>query len=196
MCKEASGMKSLWIAILLTLAAVATISAQSQGDKDTTSAPIVERVDIRGNRRITGSEIKSFLSTRKQSVYQPQRLDRDVRTLYETGHFDDVKVYVENGLHGGKIVTFEVSDRPLIIDVVYEGIDSSQQEEVVQELSRQKIDLSGGSEYDPARLKLAAKIIQEVLTKQNQSVKVNPIVERHTASDVLVIFKAESGSQR
>jgi len=189
-------MKGLCLTVLLTLATAPTTGAQTTSDKGSVGSQIVERIVIRGNRRITESEIKACLSTRKRSVYQPQKLDRDVRALYATGHFEDVKVYVEPGLHGGKIVTFEAFDRPLIFDIEYEGIDSTQQEEVQQEWSRQKVDVSKGAEYNPATIKLAGKILQELITKKrNQSVRVNPIIERVTATDVIVNFRVESGSQ-
>ena len=189
-------MKYLCIAALLTLTTAPTSRAQSPMVKEPAGSQIVERILIRGNRRITESEIKSVLSTRRRSVYQPQKLDRDVRAIYATGHFEDVMVYVEPGLHGGKIVTFEVSERPLIFDIVYVGIDSTQQEEVQQEWSRQKVDVSKGSEYNLATIKLAGKILQELITKKkNQNVRVTPTVERITATDVLVNFIVESGSQ-
>jgi outer membrane protein insertion porin family len=190
-----SSMKNLCITILLTLTVASTTLAQA-AKEETAGSQIVERVNIRGNRRITESEIKAVLSTRKRRAYQPQILDRDMRALYETGHFEDVKVYVENGLHGGKIVTFEVSERSLIFDIEYEGIDKVQQAEVSQEWSRQKIDLSKGSEFDFARIKLAEKIMQEFLTrKENRSVRVSSHAERLTATDVLVVFRVESRSQ-
>jgi len=189
-------MKVLCTAVLLILATELTSRAQDTSDRKTAGSQIVERIDIRGNRRITESEIKACLSTRKRSVYQPEKLDRDVRALYATGHFEDVKVYVEAGLRGGKIVTFELADRPLIFDIEYEGIDSSQQEEAQQEWTRQKVDVSKGAEYNPATIKLAGKILQELITKKkNQKVRVNPIIERLTATDVLVHFRVESGSQ-
>ena len=189
-------MKGLCIAVLFTVIAPPTTPAQAPNVKETAGSQIVESIVIRGNRRITDSEIKACLSTRKRSVYQPQKLDRDVRALYATGHFEDVRVYVEPGLHGGKIVTFEAFDRPLIFDIGYEGIESTQQEEVQQEWSRQKVDVSKGAEYNPATIKLAGKILQELITKKkNQSVRVIPMVERLTATDVSVNFIVESGSQ-
>ena len=181
-------MKYLCLAALLAVITPPTTRAQTPSVKETASQ-IVERILIRGNRRITESEIKSLLSTRKRGVYQPKKLDRDVRALYASGHFEDVRVYVENGIHGGKIVTFEAFERPLILNIEYEGIDSIQQEEVQQEWSRRKVDVSNGSEYNPALIKLAGKILEELITKkENRNVKVNPIVTRLTVTDVLVVF--------
>jgi outer membrane protein insertion porin family len=190
-------MKRLYITALLALTVVAMTTAQDTRDKQATGSQIIESVNVRGSRRIPEAEIKSQTSTRKRSVYTPERLDRDVRVLYDTGHFEDIKVFVEDGLHGGKIVTFEVRDRPLIFDIAYEGIDTSQQSEIKEEWSRQEIDLSKGSEYDPVKIRRAAKIIEDLLSKkENQEVKVSPYVEQQSATEVLVIFKVEVGGQR
>src|SRR5882762_8976171 len=74
----------------------------------------VEQVLIRGQRRIPESTIKIWIGTREGDPYNPVQLDRDVRALYAQGHFEDVKVYAEEGTRGGKIITFEVSERPLL----------------------------------------------------------------------------------
>ena len=184
-------MKSLCV-MLLTLAATATILAQTTREKETSGSQIVERVIIRGNRRFLESEIKSWVSTRKRSIYNPQMLDRDVRALYNTGHFADVKVYVEGGLRGGKIVTFEVMDKPVISDIHYEGIDSSEQAEVLEEWRRKGVDLFKGALYDPVIIRRAAKVMQDLISrKKDQNVKASPYVERQTVSEVLVAFKVD-----
>jgi outer membrane protein insertion porin family len=190
-------MKSLCVAVFLTISTIVTVSAQTTTDKQTSGSQVIERVIIRGNRRITESEIKSWISTHKRSVYDSERLDRDVRALYNTGHFDDVKVYVEDGLHGGKIITFEVRDRLLILDIAYEGIDSLQQAEAIEEWRKQEVELSKGSEFDPVKVRLAARIIQGLLiSKGNKDARVNLYVEQQTATGVLLIFKVEVGNTK
>jgi outer membrane protein insertion porin family len=136
--------------------------------------------------------IKSWIGARRGDSYSPEQLDRDVRALHDTGHFDDVKVYVEDGLRRGKIITFEVSERPLILEINCEGIDEATQAEVFEEWRKQKIELSKGSEYDPVKVRRAAAAIQELLVRRgNKRAKVNPMVERQTPTGVLVLFKVE-----
>src|SRR5215813_13216363 len=60
----------------------------------------VEQVLIRGNRRIPESTVKIWIGTREGDPYNPGQLDRDVRALYAQGHFEDVKVYSEEGTRG------------------------------------------------------------------------------------------------
>jgi outer membrane protein assembly factor BamA len=115
-----------------------------------------------------------------------------LRAPFDTGHFTDVKVYVEEGLHGGKIITFEVMDRLLILDVSFEGLDSSQQAQAEEEWHKQGIELSKGSEYDPVRIRRAAKIVQEILNQQQSSnLLAMPYVEQQTATEVSITFKVE-----
>jgi outer membrane protein assembly factor BamA len=104
-------------------------------------------------------------------------------------------VYVEDGIHDGKIITFEVMERPLIYAVAFEGIDSTQQAEVADEWRKQGIEMSQGSEYDQVRVRRAAMIIQELLnSQQSDNLKVMAYVEQQTATEVSVTFKLEKSS--
>lgn len=185
-------MKRICTVILLSLLAFTTLSAQETNRAERTESQLIERVIIRGNRRIPASTIKTWIGARKGESYSPEQLDRDVRALHNTGHFADVKVYVEDGVRRGKIVTFEVAERPLILKIVYEGIDQATEAEVLEEWRKQKIELSKESEYDPVNVRRAAAVIQELLVRRgNERAKVNPIVEQQTASGVSVVFKVE-----
>jgi outer membrane protein assembly factor BamA len=187
-------MKTLSITVLIALTITIVVSAQTT--KKASHSQIVEQVDIRGNRRISEADIKTWISTHEHAAYSPKKLDGDVRALFDTGHFTDVKVYVEDGVHGGKIITFEVMDRPLILGIDFEGIDSFQQAEVKEEWQRQQIELSRGSEYDPVRIRRAARIIQQLLNNQHSdNLIVIPYVEQQTATEVSVTFKAEKADR-
>src|SRR5690242_15922100 len=143
----------------------------------------VEQVIIRGNRRIPESTIKIWIGTREGDPYNPVQLDRDVRALYAQGHFDDVKVFAEEGTRGGKIITFEVSERPLLLDIKYEGLKSIQQSTVLEEFRKRSVGLSKESQYDAVKAKRAASVIKELLSNEGRpEAKVDPVVERISAT--------------
>lgn len=188
-------MKRLFIVVLLALTAATVITAQTPKGKRASGAGTIESIMIRGNRRIPESDIKDWISARERDVYKRDKVDGDVRALFSTGHFDDVKVYVEGGVRGGKIITFEVRDRPLIAGIDYGGIDSTQQADVKEEWRGQKIELFEGSEYDPVVIRRAAKVMQELLIrKYGQAVRVLPYVEQQAVTEVLITFKVEAGN--
>lgn len=188
-------MKTLSITIFIALTTI-TVSAQTTKDTKASQSQTVEQVIVRGNRRIPESDIKSWISTHEDGVYTPRKLDRDVHALFDTAHFTDVRVYVEDGLHDGKIITFEVTERPLILSIDFEGIDPSQQAQVAEQWRKQGIELSKDTEYDLAIARRAAKIIQEFLNEQRAgNLKVIAYVERQTATEVSVTFKVEKADR-
>jgi outer membrane protein insertion porin family len=185
-------MKRICIFAFLSLLTATSLHAQQANRGEGTESQHIERVLIRGNRRISGSTIKSWIGVRKGDSYSPEQLDREVRALHDMGHFEDVKVYVEEGLGRDKIVTFEVSERPLIQEIVFEGIDQDTQTEVREKWRNQEIDLSQDSEYDAVKVKRAAAVIHNLLVKRgDQRVKVTPMVNRQTATTVSIVFKLE-----
>src|ERR1044071_219713 len=154
----------------------------------------VEKVDIRGNRRIPESTVKIWIGTREGDPYNPTQLDRDVRALYAQGHFDDVKVYAEEGARGGKAITFEVRERPLLLDIKYEGLKSVQQSTVLEEFRKRSVGLSKESQYDPVKARRAAAVIKELLANEGTpEAKVEYVPEPISATAVALTFKIEEG---
>ena len=154
----------------------------------------VEQVLIRGNRRIPESTVKIWIGTREGDPYNPGQLDRDVRALYAQGHFEDVKVYSEEGTRGGKIITFEVSERPLLLDIKYDGLKSVQQSTVLEEFRKRSVGLSKESQYDAVKAKRAAAVIKELLANEGRpEAKVEPVVERISATAVALTFNIDEG---
>src|SRR6185436_8556720 len=157
---------------------------------------LVEQVLIRQNRRIPESTIKIWIGTREGDPYNPVQLDRDVRALYAQGHFEDVKVFAEDGTRGGKIVTFEVKERPLLLDIKYEGLKSVQQSTVLEEFRKRSVGLSKESQYDAVKAKRAAAVIKELLANEGRpEATVEPIVEKISQTAVALTFKVDEGAR-
>ena len=154
----------------------------------------VEQVAIRGNRRIPESTVKIWIGTREGDPYNPAQLDRDVRALYAQGHFQDVKVFAEEGARGGKVITFEVKERPLLLDIKYEGLKSVQQSTLLEEFRKRSVGLSKESQYDPVKVRRAAVVIKEMLANEGRpEAKVEPLIEDISSTAVGLTFKIEEG---
>src|SRR5713101_2510227 len=154
----------------------------------------VEQVLIRGNRRIPESTIKIWIGTREGDPYSPAQIERDIRALYAQGHFEDVKIYAEEGTRGGKIITFEVRERPLLLEIKYEGLKSVQQSTVLEEFRKRSVGLSKESQYDAVKAKRAAAVIKELLANEGHpEAKVEPVKEDISKTAVALIFKIDEG---
>jgi outer membrane protein insertion porin family len=154
----------------------------------------IEAVHITGNRRIPESTVKIWITTREGEPYNPGTLDRDVRALYAQGHFRDVKVFAEDGTRGGKIVTFEVEEWPLILDIKYEGLKSVPVSKVQEEYRKKQIGISKESQYDPVKAKRAAAVVKDLLADEGRpDAKVDPTTENISKTAVALTFKVDEG---
>jgi len=155
---------------------------------------LVEQVVIRGNRRIPESTAKIWIGTREGDVFNPAQINRDISALLAQGHFEDVKVYMEDGARGGKIVTFEVKEWPLLLDIQYKGLKSVQQSTLLEEFRKRQVGLSKESQYDPVKVRRAAAVIKEMLANEGRpEAKVDPVVEEISATAVGLTFNIDEG---
>lgn len=93
----------------------------------------IDSLSITGNKRIETDAILAAIESQKGMIFDPESLNKDLRSVYEMGFFEDVQIDVEDG-PGGKIVTFKVSEKPSIGKITFEGnkkIDQEDLEEVV-----------------------------------------------------------------
>jgi outer membrane protein insertion porin family len=160
----------------------------------TSQEVIVEQVLIRRNRRIPESTIRIWISTREGDPYNPAQLDRDVRTIYAQGYFDDVKVFAEDGTRGGKVITFELTERPLLLEIKYVGLKSVPQSTVLEKFRERQVGLSKESQYDPVKAKRAAAVIKELLSNEGRpEAKVDVTTENISSTAVSLTFRIDEG---
>ncbi|MCI0485254.1 MAG: outer membrane protein assembly factor BamA [Blastocatellia bacterium] len=158
--------------------------------------PVVEQVLIRGSRRIPESTVKIWIGTREGDAYNPVQINRDLNSLNAQGHFRDVKIFTEDGLRGGKIVTFAVEEWPLLLDITYEGLKSVQQSTLLEEFRKRQIGLSKESQYDPVKARRAAAVIKEMLANEGRpEATVDPQIEEISRTAVALKFKIEEGAR-
>jgi outer membrane protein insertion porin family len=81
---------------------------------------LVLGVSIVGNKKVKKTEILRHVKTRKDRNYDEQLVQEDLRRLFATRKFHNVRVHKEFK-DGGVYVTFEVLERPMIDGVLFIG---------------------------------------------------------------------------
>jgi outer membrane protein insertion porin family len=84
------------------------------------SGAIVLGVKIAGNKNVKESEIRRHLKTRKDRAYDPQIVQDDLRRLYSTRKFYNLRTSKQHA-DGGIYITFQVLERPTIGEVLFIG---------------------------------------------------------------------------
>jgi outer membrane protein insertion porin family len=158
---------------------------------------VIVRIDFIGNRRVRSDTLKARIFSREGDVYNEETLRRDFQALWNTQFFEDVKLRVEDSPNraDGKIIIFEVKERPQIRRIRYDGIHSVSESDILDRFKERKVGLSVESQFDPTKIKKAEVVLKELLGEHGrQFAKVNPQYERIASSNaVILVFKIEEG---
>src|SRR6266446_5726064 len=128
------------LSVLSVLLALWFTGAAAQAVQPPTQNQVIEDVRFSGNRRVRSDTLKYQVQTKKGDVLNQAVIQRDVRTIYALGSIDDVKVYTDQG-EKGVIVNFWIQERPYIRQVVYQGLKSLTQSDIVDKLREKKASL-------------------------------------------------------
>jgi outer membrane protein insertion porin family len=170
---------------------------QQQPDQAAKPQAFIERIDFVGNRRIRSDTLRARIFSREGDAYNEDTLRRDFQALWNTQFFEDVKLRVEDSPDkpNGKIIIFEVKERPVIRRIRYEGIHSITESDILDRFKERKVGLTVESQFDPTRIKKAEVVIKDLLGEHGrQFAKVTPQYERIASSNaVILIFKIDEG---
>ncbi len=116
---------------------------------DAPGAPVAEVV-VRGNRRVDDAVIRTRIKTRAGEPLSPTQVRDDVKSLYQLGFFEDVRVEVAPS-PAGPVVAFVVVERPQIAAILLEG-----RKEVSEEDVRGAISVKPNTLVDPPAVQASA----------------------------------------
>ena len=77
---------------------------------------VIQAIKVEGNQRIEAGTIRSYLLVQPGDAFDPDRIDRSLKTLYATGLFQDVRL----GRVGDDLVV-RVVENPIVNRVAFEN---------------------------------------------------------------------------
>jgi len=168
----------------------------SEGGQQKEEQAFIERIDFEGNRRIRRDTLKARIFSREGDAYNEETLRRDFQALWNTQFFEDVKLRVEEGEKpNGRVIVFEVKERPVIRRIRYDGIHSVSESDILDRFKEKKVGLTVESQFDPTRIKKAEVVLKELLGEHGrQFATVTPQYEKIASSNaVILVFKIDEG---
>ncbi|HEX2056705.1 MAG TPA: POTRA domain-containing protein, partial [Nitrospiraceae bacterium] len=118
------------------------------------TAPRVKSVEIRGNKHIELDAIQGRMTLKAGDPYTADALRAQIRTLYDTGFFEDVQVETEPAADGVGVV-FVVREKPFITEIVFDG-----NQELSDDKLKEKITIKSQSFLDQQQAKESADKIR------------------------------------
>jgi outer membrane protein insertion porin family len=174
-----------------------TRTADGDGQQAQRGAFVIDRIDFLGNRRIRKDTLMARIFSREGDNYNEETLRRDFQALWNTQFFEDVKLRVETSPNrgNGKIIIFEVRERPVIRRIRYDGNHSVSESDILDRFKERKVGLTVESPFDPTKIKKAEVVLKELLGEHGrQFAKITPQYERIASSNaVILVFKIVEG---
>lgn len=97
---------------------------------------IIISIEITGNELMETSAIKSRLQIETGKYFIKDKIDAEVKRLYDSGFFEDVKVFVRDTASGKKII-FKVREKPLIQNIAVQGNKQLEDSEILGKIETQ-----------------------------------------------------------
>jgi outer membrane protein insertion porin family len=155
---------------------------------------VVEGIAFRGARRVPQDTLRAMIFSKVGDVYNEDTLRRDFMALWNTNRFDDIRLETEKGERGGVVVTFVVTERPVIRDIKYEGAKSVSTSDILDRFKERKVGLTVESMYDPNVVNHAAVVLKDLVAEHgHQFATVTPELRRIPPSSLEVIFNVVEG---
>jgi outer membrane protein insertion porin family len=132
----------------------------------------VASIEIRGAKRIEIPAIAGRLTLKAGDRYTPENVRGQVKILYDTGFFEDVRVETESTAQG-MALTFVVQEKPFITEIVFDG-----NEHLTDEKLKEKTTIKSQTFLDQQQVKESAEAIRLVYQHDGYyNARVVPVIE-------------------
>jgi outer membrane protein insertion porin family len=154
---------------------------------------VIQEIDVKGNRRIPKETVLAHVYTHPGDIYDQVSLERDMRSVWSTGYFEDVRVEREESTKGWRVI-FYVREKPTIRSIDYHGLSSVSTSDVLERYKKIKLGLSQESPYDPAKVIRARVALQELLSEHGrQFADIKVQVQQIPPASVAITFNVKEG---
>jgi outer membrane protein insertion porin family len=185
-----------FVVVCLCVVAFAQVSRAQQALANNTGRTIT-RIYFEGNRRIGRDTLIARMRTREGDPLNAEALDADFHALYNTHFFTDIELRETDDPNNpnGVIITFYLTERPVIRRIEYPGIKSITESDILDAYKDKKVSLSVDSQFDPTIVMRARVIILALLAAHgHQFATVKPAIEAISAANAVKLdFNVNEG---
>ena len=186
------------LVFLSAFCGIITIFGSSPAVKAQQPQRLVESVDVTGNRRLRKDDILYWVQTRPGDAYSVEQVERDYQAILALGFFDKTatRVLTETGPRGGVNIIFEVKELPIIRDLIFEGLSSVPESDVLKAFRERRVGISKESVYDPVKARNAMRVIKELLAAAGHpNATVEERSEEVSATSRAITFVVDEGDR-
>ena len=144
----------------------------------------IQAITVQGNQRIESGTVRSYMLVQVGDPFDPDRLDRSLKTLYATGLFQDVRLDRQ-----GNTLVVNVVENPLVNQVAFEGdhkLDDGQ--------LRPEVQLKPRAVYTPALAEADRRKLLDLYAQHGYyDASIVPQIIRLPQNRVNVVYQISEG---
>ncbi len=149
------------------------------------AAGTITAIKVQGNQRIESSTVLSYMLVQPGDPFDPDRIDRSLKTLYATGLFSDVTLNRD-----GNTLVVHVVENPLVNRIAFEGNHKLNDDQL-----RALLQLRQRSVFTPQLAQADRQRILDAYAKAGRfAATVEPKLIRLGQNRVDVVFEINEGS--
>ena len=141
--------KFFWLSLALLVVLPVLASAQER----------IEKIEIVGNDRVTRETIIYYLSSREGDFYSEDMLKKDLRVLWSTGFFSNVRIEEQPGATG-RIVKIIVEENPVIKSISFKTGKKLKEDDISNKLKEKDEYILPYSYYSPSKVQKVRETIR------------------------------------
>jgi outer membrane protein insertion porin family len=144
----------------------------------------ITAVQVEGNQRIEVGTIRSYMLVQPGGGFDPDRIDRSLKTLYATGLFQDVTIR-----RNGSALVVKVVENPIVNRIAFEG-----NRKLTDDQLRTELQLRARAVYTPQLAQADRQRILDRYAKGGRfAATVEPKIIRLDQNRVDVVFEVNEG---
>ncbi len=144
----------------------------------------IREIVVEGNRRVEDATVLGYLAVRPGDPFDPDRLDRSLKTLFATGLFEDVRLE-----RRGDVLVVRVVENPVVSRVAFEGNSAIDDEQL-----RAEVGIAPRSVFSRRRVQEAVERILDLYRRNGRyAARVEPKIIRRPQNRVDLVFEIREG---
>ena len=151
---------------------------------------LISDISVKGNVRASDDAIRNIIESQKGDPFDQEKLDRDLRTIYKMGIYDDVNVETSNNA-GGKSITFNLVEKPTIIKIEYSGNKAKKDDKLSEELGLKVYSVLNRSEVKQS----INRLLEYYRESGYYDVKIDGKIKRLSDNEVTLTYVIDEGEK-
>ena len=144
----------------------------------------ISAIKVEGNQRVEADTVRSYMLVQPGDAFDPDRIDRSLKTLYATGLFSDVRID-----RVGSTLVVHVKENPTVNRIAFEG-----NRKLNDETLRGEVQLKPRGVFTPAMAQADRQRLLDAYAKHGRyAATVQPKIIRLSQNRVDVVFEIKEG---